>query len=168
MAPLRAAALVLFIAAPAAAEICTFDGDDSEIVVRRMKSPTCTTQNDLIFTAAYPENRYGSDDKKVRTVLTGSWPHWGAYDKQCLSALRSVSDVLYSSQETYILGKTILGGPQVWRHKGSCDDFKADFAAKKRRLEGSPSHKEVFEALGAKRISMGDLAERLVDGEKKD
>lgn len=161
---LVAAFLALCSAFPAAAEFCAFDGGKSEIVVRRLKEPSCTMDNALVFTGAASENRYGQDENK-RTFLTDSWPGWGGNDKKCTAARRSAEKVAYAD-ETYIIGKAVLLGPQVWRYDGTCDRFKSRFASKREELGGKPSHEDVFEALGAERLSMGDLAERLVEGKK--
>lgn len=158
------AALLLAFSVPAAAEFCAFDGSRTEIVVRRLKSPSCTMDNELVFNAVANENRYGADENK-RTVLTNDWPDWGGADKQCAAALKSAGNVVYSD-ETYILGKAVLMGPQVWKFSGSCDTFKSRFQSKKKSMEGKPSHEDVFEALGAKRIDMDDLAERLSKSKK--
>ncbi|MBI2385673.1 MAG: hypothetical protein HYV14_06630 [Elusimicrobia bacterium] len=163
-APL-AALFLSFAALPAAAEFCAFDGSRTEIVVRRLKGPACTMENALVFNAAANENRYGADENK-RTFLTDSWPGWGGSDKKCAAARKSADNLVYSD-ETYILGKAVLMGPQVWRFNGSCDAFKSRFESKKRSLGDKPSHEDVFEAAGAERIDMGDLAERLVEGKKK-
>lgn len=159
------ALLLLGSALPAAAEFCTFDGGRSEIVVRRLKEPSCTMENALVFNGAANENRYGADETK-RTFLTDSWPGWGGGDKKCAAARKSADKLVYSD-ETYILGKAVLMGPQVWKWNGSCDAFKSRFESKKRSLGDKPSHEDVFEAAGAERIAMGDLAERLVEGKKK-
>ena len=163
-APL-AALLLVCAALPAAAEFCAFDGSRTEIVVRRLKGPACTMENALVFNAAANENRYGADENK-RTFLTDSWPGWGGSDKKCAAARKSADNLVYGD-ETYILGKAVLMGPQVWRFSGSCDAFKSRFESKKRSLGDKPSHEDVFEATGADRIDMGDLAERLVEGKKK-
>lgn len=159
-----AALLLLAFAAPASAEFCHFDGGRAEIVVRRLKGPACTMENALVFGSAANENRYGADENK-RTFVTDSWPGWGGSDKKCAAARKSADKLVYSD-ETYILGKAVLLGPQVWKFNGSCDTFKSRFQSKKASLGEKPSHEDVFEALGAERISMGDLAERLVEGKK--
>lgn len=157
-------ALLLLSAVPAAAEFCTFDGGHPEIVVRRLKDPSCTMENALVFNGAANENRYGQDENK-RTFVTDSWPGWGGGDKKCAAARKSADKLVYSD-ETYVLGKAVLLGPQVWRYAGSCDQLKSRFQSKKQSLGDKPSHEDVFEALKAERISMGDLAERLVEGKK--
>lgn len=159
-----AALLLLAFAAPAAAEFCAFDGGRTEIVVRRLKGPSCTMENALVFNSAANENRYGADENK-RTFLTDDWPGWGGADQKCATARKSADKLVYSD-ETYILGKAVLLGPQVWKFNGSCDTFKSRFQSKKASLGEKPSHEDVFEAMGAERISMGDLAERLVEGKK--
>lgn len=163
---LIAASLIVFAALPAAAEFCTFDGGRAEIVVKRLKDPACTMENALVFNGAANDNRYGADENK-RTFVTDSWPGWGGSDKKCAAARKSASNLVYSD-ETYILGKAVLMGPQVWVWRGSCDSFKSRFQSKKSSMPDKPSHEDVFEALKAERISMGDLAERLVEGKKKD
>lgn len=160
-----AALLLLGLASPASAEFCTFDGTRPEIVVRRLKSPACTMDNALVFNALTNENRYGADENK-RTHLTDSWPGWGGGDQKCAAARKSADNIVFSD-ETYVLGRAVLMGPQVWKFNGSCDSFKSRFQSKKDSLGGKPSHEDVFEALGAERIDMGDLAERLVEGKKK-
>jgi len=157
-------ALLLLPAVPAAAEFCTFDGSRNEIVVRKLKDPSCNMENALVFNAAANENRYGADEIK-RTFVTDSWPGWGGADKKCAAARKSADKLVYSD-ETYILGKAVLMGPQVWRWNGSCDQLKSRFESKKQSMGDKPSHEDVFEALKAERISMGDLAERLVEGKK--
>lgn len=163
--PPLAALLLLAFAGPASAEFCAFDGSRTEIVVRRLKGPLCTMENALVFSKLTNENRYGADESKD-TPLTGSWPGWGGADLKCAAARKSADKLVYSSDETYVLGKAVLMGPQVWRFKGSCDSFKSRFESKKASLGGKPSHEDVFEAMGAERLSMGDLAERLVEGKK--
>ncbi|MDP3542552.1 MAG: hypothetical protein Q8T11_08825 [Elusimicrobiota bacterium] len=162
-APLVALLLFAF-AVPASAEFCAFDGSRTEIVVRRIKGPMCTMDNALVFSKLTNENRYGADENKD-TRLTDSWPGWGGGDQKCAAARKSAENIVYSD-ETYVLGKAVLLGPQVWKFNGSCDTFKSRFQSKKASLGEKPSHEDVFEAMGAERISMGDLAERLVEGKK--
>lgn len=121
-------------------------------------------ENALVFGSAANENRYGADENK-RTFLTGDWPGWGGADQKCAAARKSADKLVYSDG-TYILGKAVLLGPQVWKFNGSCDTFKSRFQSKKASLGEKPSQEDVFEAMGAERISMGDLAERLVEGKK--
>lgn len=160
-----AALLLLAFAVPAAAEFCTFDGGRTEIVVRRLKGAACTMENALVFNSVANQNRYGADES-VRTFLTDDWPGWGGGDKKCAAARKTADSIVYGD-ETYILGKAVLLGPQVWKVKGSCDWFASRFRSTKASLGEKPSHEDVFEALGAERISMGELAERLMEGRKK-
>ena len=47
-----------------------------------------------------------------------------------------------------------------------CDEFRAKFGSKQRALGDSPSHEDMFKALGAEDVGMVALAERLVEGKK--
>ncbi len=159
------AALLLAAAVPASAEFCWFNGESrSSIELWRLKSPRCTMENQFVFDARANENRYGPDVKE-QTVMTGSWPGWGGADQKCAAARRGADKVLYGD-ETYILGKVVLGGHAVWSFAGDCEEFRRKFDAKRRELGESASYKKVFEAAGAEESDMGTLVDRLIEGKK--
>lgn len=144
--------LLSLLLAPASAEICYFDGGkgfDPQASFYELGGPACLSGPTLVFTRRYNASRYSEN---IETRLTDSFPGWGGAEEKCRQAVQGAKQLLDTSSVSYVIGKAVMLGPQVWKYKGGCASFRLKVSDLRREKGKDASYEDLFSAVGAERL----------------